>query len=176
MKPAKSRALLIILASIISCSLLTPVAFADEVQKQLVGTWKLTAWIVQVIGEGSREPYGPNPKGRLVITPEGHWIIVITGANRQPAKTIDEKAALLDSMLAYSGKYRIEGDKITTKVDMSSNEIYTGANQDQTRFFKVEGTDSRFEPPRFPALSCPAKKSWVRSTLNGSAKRRGGSS
>jgi len=164
MKPAKSRALLVIVASIISCSLLTPVAFADEVQKQLVGTWKLTAWIVQVIGEGSREPYGPNPKGRLVITPEGHWIIVITGANRQPAKTIDEKAALLDSMLAYSGKYRIEGDKITTKVDMSSNEIYTGANQDQTRFFKVEGDRLALRTPEISSAVLPGKK--VVGTIN----------
>ena len=164
MKPVKSRALLASMALIISCSLLTPVAFADEVQKQLVGTWRLTAWSVQVIGEMSREPYGPNPKGRLVITPEGHWIIVLTGANRQPAKTTDEKAALLDSMLAYSGKSRTEGDKIITRVDMSSNEIYTGANQDQARFFKVEGDKLTLRTPEISSAVLPGKK--VVGTLN----------
>jgi len=42
-----------------------------------------------------------------VITSDGYWIIIITRANRCAAKTPDEKAALLDSMLAYSGKYTI---------------------------------------------------------------------
>jgi len=135
------------------------VSSTDEVATQLIGTWKLTSWVTQVIGEDSREPYGPNPKGRLVITPEGHWIVIITAANRQSPKTTDEKAALLDSMLAYSGKYRIDGNKITTRVDMSSNEIYTGANQDQTRFFRVEATSSIFAPPKLPAPSFLAKKS-----------------
>src|SRR5712691_239075 len=158
MKLVQSRALLAFMALITSCSLLIPVAFADEVQKQLVGTWKLTAWVVQVIGDGSREPYSPNPKGRLVITPEGHWIVVLTGANRRPAKTTDEKAALLDSMLAYSGKYRIEGDRITTRVDMSSNEIYTGANQDQTRFFKVEGDRLALRTPEIASAVLPGKR------------------
>jgi hypothetical protein len=55
------------------------------------------------------------------------------------AKSSDEKAALLDSMLAYSGKYSIDADRITTQVDVSSNEIYSGANQRRTRFFEVTG-------------------------------------
>lgn len=134
------------------------VSSTDEVATQLIGTWKLTSWVTQVIGEDSREPYGPNPKGRLVITSEGHWIVIITAANRQPPKTTEEKAALLDSMLAYSGKYRIEGDKITTRVDMSSNEIYTGSNQDQTRFFRVEGNKLDIRTPEIASAVLPGKK------------------
>ena len=42
-------------------------------------------------------------------------------------------------MLAYSGKYTIDGDRITTQVDMSWHEIYTGERQNLTRFFSVEG-------------------------------------
>jgi hypothetical protein len=42
-------------------------------------------------------------------------------------------------MLAYSGKYTVEGDRIITRVDMSSNEVYAGPNQNQTRFFTIEG-------------------------------------
>ena len=134
------------------------VSSADEVATQLVGTWKLTSWVTQVIGEDSREPYGPNPKGRLVITREGHWIVIITAANRQSPKTTDEKAALLDSLLAYSGKYRIVGNKITTRVDMSSNEVYTGANQDQTRFFRVEDDNLEIRTPEIASAVLPGKK------------------
>jgi hypothetical protein len=114
-------------------------SFADDTAKQIAGTWKLVSWLTKFDGGDTVEPYGPNAKGRLVLTPEGHWIIILTGANRRPATTNDEKAALLDSMLAYSGKYTVEGDRITTRVDMSSNEVYTGPNQNQTRFFKIEG-------------------------------------
>lgn len=82
-----------------------------------------------------------------VLTPDGHWIIILAAANRTPAKTNDDKATLLDSMLAYSGKYTIEEDRITTHVDMSSNEIYTGPNQNQTRFFKIEGDKLTLRTP-----------------------------
>jgi hypothetical protein len=99
----------------------------------------LVSWLTKFDGGETVEPYGPNAKGRLVLTPDGRWIIMLTGANREPAKSVEEKAALLDSMLAYSGAYTVEADQITTHVEMSSNEIYTGANQNQTRFFRLEG-------------------------------------
>jgi hypothetical protein len=114
-------------------------SFADDTAKQVTGTWKLVSWLTKFDGGNTVEPYGPNAKGRLVLTPEGQWIIILTGANRRPATTNDEKAALLDSMLAYSGKYTVEGDRITTRVEMSSNEVYIGSNQNQARFFKIEG-------------------------------------
>jgi hypothetical protein len=50
-------------------------------------------------------------------------------------------------MLAYSGMYTIEGDRITTHVDMSSNEIYTGANRVQTRFFHLAGDKLTLRTP-----------------------------
>jgi hypothetical protein len=131
----------------------------DDPAQQLVGTWKLTTWTVQVVGESSsREPYGPNPKGRLVLTRDGHWTVIVTGANRIPAKTAEEKAALLDSLLAYSGKYRIEGDKVTVRVDISSNEIFAGANQEQTRFFKIDGDKLTLRTPEIESAALPGKR------------------
>jgi len=92
-----------ILSGLIPCS-----AWADENAKALVGTWKLTGWTVRVVGEAEdKEPFGPNPKGGLVITPGGYWIGITTGAKRQPARTAEEKVTLFDSMFAYSGKYTI---------------------------------------------------------------------
>ena len=46
-------------------------------------------------------------------------------------------AELLKSLLLYAGKFTIDGDKFTTKVDISGNELLTGL--DQVRFFKLEG-------------------------------------
>jgi hypothetical protein len=120
------------------CYLYSGITFAQDAAKQLVGTWKLTSELMKLEEGDTLQAFGPNPKGRLVLTSDGHWMILITRADRAPAKTSDEKAALLDSMLAYSGKYTIDGDRITNRIDMSWNEIFTGVRQVQTRFFSVE--------------------------------------
>jgi hypothetical protein len=111
--------------------------FADDASKLLVGSWKLISWTIQIVGGDSSEPFGPNPKGRAVFTPDGFVTFVIVGANRKPATNNDESAALLKSLLVYSGKFTIDGDKFTIKVDMSGNELLTG--RDQVRFFKLDG-------------------------------------
>src|SRR6266542_320373 len=61
-------------------------------------------------------------------------------------------------LVAHSGKYRIDGNKITTRDDMSSNEVYTGANQDQTRFFRVEGDKLDIRTPEIASAVLPGKK------------------
>ena len=119
------------------CYLQSGFAMADEAAKQLVGSWRLTSWVIQVVAGEATEPFGPNPKGRAVFTPNGYAAFIIVGANRKPATNNDETAALLKSLLVYTGKFTIDGDKFTTKVDMSGNELLTG--QDQVRFFKLEG-------------------------------------
>jgi hypothetical protein len=146
------------LAVAISCVFRPEVSYAQDAATQLTGTWKLVSWLTKFNGGDTVEPYGSSPKGRLVLTPDSHWIIILTGANRKPAKTIEEKATLLDSILAYSGKYTVEGDKITTHVDMSSNEIYTGANQDQTRFFRIEGNKLTIRTPEIVSAVRPGQK------------------
>jgi hypothetical protein len=121
-----------------ACCYLQPgLAFAEDPAKQLAGSWKLNSWTIQVIGGEVAEPFGPNPKGRAVFTTDGYVAFVIAAANRKPAATDAESAALLKSLLAYTGQFTIDGDKFTTKVDISWNELLTG--QDQVRFFKLEG-------------------------------------
>jgi lipocalin-like protein len=141
-----------------SCSFWPGSSHADDASTQLVGTWKLVSWSTKFDGGDTVEPYGPNAKGRLVLTPDRRWIIILTGANRKPAKSAEEKATLLDSMLAYSGVFTIEGDKIITHVEMSSNEIYTGANQNQTRFFRIEGDKLTLRTPEIVSAVRPGQK------------------
>src|SRR6266446_2951381 len=140
------------------CLFRTGFSVADDAAKQLAGTWKIVSLITSFDRGDTVEPFGPNPKGRLVLTPEGQWIIILTGANRRLAKSIDEKATLLDSMLAYSGKYIIDGNRMTIRVDMSSNEIYSGANQNQTRFFNIEGDKPTIRTPEIESAVRPGQK------------------
>jgi hypothetical protein len=54
---------------------------------------------------------------------------VIAAENRKFGKTVEDKAALWDSLIAYSGPYRLEGDKLITSVDTSWNESGTVLNK-----------------------------------------------
>jgi Lipocalin-like domain len=40
-------------------------------------------------------------------------------------------------MMAYTGRYRVEGEKFITKVDVSWNELWNGSEQE--RFYKLDG-------------------------------------
>ena len=131
-------------------------ALAEDTAKQLAGSWKLNSWTIQIIGGEVSEPFGPNPKGRAVFTPDGYVTFVIVAANRKPATSNEESAALLKSLLAYSGKFMIEGDKFTTNVDLSWNEILTGTAQ--VRFFKLEGDKLSIRTAEQASAVYPGKK------------------
>ena len=119
------------------CYLQPGLALAQDTARQLAGSWKLSAWTTQIIGGEVTEPFGLNPKGRAVFTPDGFVTFMIVPANRKPAANDADSAALLKTLMAYTGKFTIDGDKFTTKVDISWNELFTGT--DQVRFFKLEG-------------------------------------
>jgi Lipocalin-like domain len=138
------------------CCLQVGPALAQDVAKQLVGSWKLISWTIQIIGGEATEPFGPNPKGRAVFTPDEHVTFVIVAANRKPAANNEEAAALLKTVMAYTGKFTIDGDKLTTKVDMSWNELFTG--QDQVRFFKLEGDKLFIRTAELASAVYPGKK------------------
>ena len=55
---------------------------------------------------------------------------------RKPPKTDEERIAAYRSIIAYTGKYRLEGDRWITRVDGSWNVTWTGT--DQERVFKFE--------------------------------------
>ena len=87
------------------CYLQSGFAMADEAAKQLVGSWRLTSWVIRIVGGDATEPFGSNPKGRALLTSDGYAAFIIVGANRKPATNNDDSAALLKSLLLYSGKF-----------------------------------------------------------------------
>jgi hypothetical protein len=146
---------LVTLALAACCYLVPGLARAEDLSK-LVGTWKLASWQVQYVGENAREPFGPNPKGRLIVAPDGYWTVMIVKANRKPALNNADRASLLKSMLAYSGKLTPDGDKVTTAVDLSWNEINSGKNQ--TRFVKLDGDKLVISTPEQASVLVPGKR------------------
>jgi hypothetical protein len=147
------------------CCLQPGLVFGQDAAKQLVGSWKLTSWTIQVIDGEATQPFGPNPKGRAVFTPDGFSAFMIARPDRKPATSDADSAALLKSLMVYTGKFTVDGDKLTTNVDLSWNEILTGTAQ--VRFFKLEGDKLFVRTAEQASAVYPGKKvvgtlSWER--------------
>lgn len=130
----------------------SPVRAADSAS--LIGNWKLISWQV-VIGDETQNPFGTHPKGYLILTREGRAVAITTADNRKPGPGDAERAALHKSMLAYTGKYRIEGDDFITTVDVSWNELWNGT--EQRRHYKIEGDRLFIESAPAPSILYPGK-------------------
>lgn len=64
-----------------------------------------------------------------------------------------ERASLHKSMLAYSGKYRVEGNDLITLVDVPGNEEWNGT--EQKRHFRIEGDKLFIESAPAPSIVFP---------------------
>jgi Lipocalin-like domain len=110
---------------------------ADSRDK-MIGTWKLVSQEVEIQATGEKAPaLGKSPTGYAIFTAEGRMMTVITADGRKSPTTVQERADLLNNMVAYTGKYRLEGDKWITAVDAAWNPEWV--DTEQTRFFKIEG-------------------------------------
>jgi hypothetical protein len=122
--------------------------------EQLVGNWKLVSWQV-VSDDGARDLFGAKPKGYLLLTQEGRSMALTTAQDRTPGETEAERAALHRSMLAYTGKYRVEGNEFITTVDASWNQSWNGS--EQRRRYRIEGNKLFIESAPAPSILFPGK-------------------
>ena len=112
-------------------------SFADDSAK-VHGIWRLVSFEAEIQATGQKEPVmGQNPTGYVIFTPEGRAFFILTGEGRKPPKTVQDRADLLNTLISYTGMYRVEGDKWITKVDVAWSPDFVGT--EQTRFFKLEG-------------------------------------
>ena len=91
--------------------LLSAPAHADDKDK-IVGTWKLISVVYEDAQTKEKTPVlGEHPRGYQIATPEGRWIALVTADGRTVPKTDEDRANALRTMIAYSGRYRVEDGK-----------------------------------------------------------------
>jgi hypothetical protein len=129
--------------------LFTLPAHADD-KSAIVGTWKLVSVVYEDAQTKERTPVlGEHPRGIQIATPEGRWLALVTADGRPIPKTDEDRAQALRTMIAYTGRYRVEDGKVITKVDAAWNEAWVGG--EQVRFIRFEGNDRLFiESPAMP--------------------------
>ena len=121
----------------------------SDAKRQIVGTWKLVSVEYEDQETKARTPVlGEHPRGYQIATPEGRWMAVVTAEARPVPKTDRQRLDAFRSMIAYCGRYRVEGNTVTTKVEVAWNEAWVGG--EQVRIVRFEGDRLFIESPPMP--------------------------
>jgi len=107
-------------------------------QARIVGSWRITSLELEFQdGSERRFPFGAQPKGYLIFGSDGRMMAYLEAEKRTSPRTDEERAAAYQTMNAYTGRYRVQGDKWITRVDGSWNVDWVGTDQERT--FAIEG-------------------------------------
>jgi hypothetical protein len=112
-------------------------AWADD-GARIVGTWKLVSFVNDFQdGSEPRAVYGQNPTGYIIFTVAGRMMSIVEAEGRKAPQTDEDRAAAFRTLIAYTGIYRLEGDKFITRVDVAWTPAWVGS--DQARSFRLDG-------------------------------------
>lgn len=112
-------------------------------QHPVVGSWRLISSEASTVHDGEIETIvTEHPEGYIIFTPWGRMMTVCVSGHgdRKKLPTPTSQADFSDlwkRMLAYTGKYRIEGDEVVTNVEVSWYPHWAGT--EQRRRFTLEG-------------------------------------
>jgi len=120
-----------------------------ELQRRIVGTWRLVSVHYEDQASKARTPvYGEHPKGIQIATPHGRWLALMTAEHRAVPQTDAERAQALKSMIAYTGRYRVDHGQVITRVEAAWNESWVGT--EQVRTIRFDGDRLCLESPPMP--------------------------
>ena len=100
-------------------ALLIVSAAVAETPKELEGCWKMRSLVIEKAGEKT-EPYGPNPIGQLLLSPDGHFSNIQMRPDLGSGASMQPTGGVVSTAIAYFGTYQVEGKEITVKVEGST--------------------------------------------------------
>jgi hypothetical protein len=96
----------------------------------LFGVWRLVSARMTLVDSGEEaDLLGGGSKGHAIFHPSGRMMVVLTAAGRT--------APGGEGMTAYTGRFRIEGNRLVTSVDAAWAPAWEGT--EQPRFFELDG-------------------------------------
>ena len=114
---------------------------ASAGETSILGTWRLQSFMREVIATGQRyNEFGEKPDGYISYLPDGRMHAILTIDDRmKPGAPVpaNEERVKIGTTIGYAGTYSVEGDKISHRIEFSSNQVWTGT--EQVRFYKRDG-------------------------------------
>ena len=109
----------------------------SSVPPELFGSWRqLSGRYVDVETGEERPGLSRAPNGYIHFSRNGRMFNVTVDSARQrpagPKPTAEEAEALYRTIIAYTGTFSVEGDKVYFDLDVSWNESWTGSRQTRT--------------------------------------------
>ena len=102
----------------------------------LIGSWKLIDWTVEMQGNRVVKPFRGRATGVLTYTDEGRMVASLMRTDRDPIGTRSfaeakalERASAAAGYLSYAGTYEIVGDEVYHHVDLSLFPDWVGGTQ-----------------------------------------------
>ena len=122
---------------------------AGALAKKIQGTWVLVSVINELDGKRI-EVFGPNPRGSMVLTPNGRFSIIYMrsslpkfGANNRLKGTAEENQAIVQGSLAYFGRYTVD-EKEKTINQATEGSTFPNWDGVEKRFaFSLSGDELR---------------------------------
>jgi len=115
-----------------------------EIRRKIVGTWKLVLTESTLKDGSKRHDYGPNGKGFLMYSADGHMCAVEMDPDRpkwgNPERpTQEEKASAFDASYGYCGPYEMDTKQnlLIHLPEVSTGPGYVGTRQ--IRPYRFEG-------------------------------------
>jgi hypothetical protein len=118
----------------------------------IVGTWRMVSWIEEETESNAvSKPFGDKPSGLISYTADGHMMVFFADTTRKapaaPKATDAEASALYRTMVAYTGTYSVEADKVTHNIEIAWNQAWSGTKQQ--RSFELKGDALLIKTPPF---------------------------
>ena len=112
-------------------------AIAQAVSREnLSGAWQLES-AVFIAADGTRiDSFGPNPVGRITLTSDGTYSLIILRAdlpkvasNNRLQATPEENKAIVTGSVAHFGSYDVSGNSISLKIGFGTFPNTNGSEQ-----------------------------------------------
>ena len=130
---------------------------------ELASAWRLTGayFVAQDTGE-RLDLLGAEPFGYALLDPSGRMVALLTAGGREVGAAGGD---LFKSMISYTGRWSVDGDRFVTRVDGAWDPSWIGT--EQVRFLTVRGDEmsirsAPIEHPAFPGQKAVAYVDWRR--------------
>ncbi|HEX9573068.1 MAG TPA: lipocalin-like domain-containing protein [Myxococcales bacterium] len=124
-----------------------------KLKQQLVGAWTMVSDTVDQ-GGAKVEPFGPSPKGNMILTSDGHFSIVLTrpdvpkfASNSRTNGTADENKAAMQGGIGYFGTYTVSDADKTVNLRVEASTFPNWSGTDQKRIVALSGDEMTVTNP-----------------------------